>query len=240
MLRFASLLAVILSIGILILPPTVSNFAGRHIWYYLDNPGSDVPCQKCHADVYEELNLSTLHKKWGDPAKADTADCEACHRGNTSITYSEASTGKEGKEAHAATKSECSYCHLNTTNMHEAVHGNLSKKLGYDGTGCRCHNAFSQDSLGIAGGFGLSNLASDTGSNSTHFELLVGTFFRSSIYPDESEACIACHTDVGVKFNITSYTGYSISVFNSISPISSEWTIADITPSEFTTYTEVK
>jgi hypothetical protein len=228
------------AIGIIVLPSTVSLFSGQHDWYYLDNPTSDVPCQKCHADIYAELNLSSLHIKWGDSAKADTADCEACHRGNSSVTYTNASAGQPGLEAHAATRAECSYCHFNTSNMWNAVHGNLSKTLGYDASGCRCHNPHGSDAYGIAGGFGLSNLATDTGLNSTHFELLTGTAFESNVYPDESEACIFCHADVGVKFNFTTYTEYSLSVRNSVTTTSSEWSVTDISATNFTTYTEVK
>ena len=64
----------LLTAGLIVLPETVSVFLGKHNWYNLDaSPASDVPCQKCHADIYEELNLSDLHIRWGDPAKADTA-----------------------------------------------------------------------------------------------------------------------------------------------------------------------
>lgn len=204
---------IISAIGIIVLPSTVSIFSGQHQWYYLDNPGSDVPCQKCHADIYEELNLSSLHKKWGDPSVADTADCEACHRGNTSVTYANASASEPGREAHAATRAECSYCHFNSSNPYNAP---------------------------VAGGFGLSDLATDTGLNSTHFELLTGTAFQSNVYPEESEACIFCHTDVGVKYNFTTYTEYTIAVRNSVTTTSSEWGVTNMSATNFTTYTEVK
>ena len=238
--RVIMIIVMLLSLGIIIFPKTLSIFTGKHNWYNLENPTSDVPCQKCHADTYEELNLSTLHKKWGDPAKADTADCEACHRGNASITYANASSGQPGLGAHAATKATCSYCHFNTSNMYNAVHGNLSNVLGYDASGCRCHNIHGTDSYGIAGGFGLSNLANDTGSSSTHYELITGTTFQSNVYPEESEACIFCHTDVGVKFTMTTYSGYRITVVNSFTATSSSWGVSSISPSNYVTYTEVK
>ena len=41
--------------GIVILPQTVSLFAGQHYWYNLSGYGNDVPCEKCHADVAEEM-----------------------------------------------------------------------------------------------------------------------------------------------------------------------------------------
>lgn len=229
------------AIGVVVLPSTVSIFLGQHDWYYLENPGSDVPCQKCHADIYEELNLSQLHKHWGNPNVADTSDCEACHRGNSSITYANASAGQYGLEAHAASRTECGYCHFNTTNMHNAVHGNLSKLLNYTAPSCNlCHNPHGNSSYGIAGGFGLSNLAGDSGLNSTHFDLITGTALKSNTYPGESEACVFCHTDVGVAFNVTSYTGYTLTAYDSISGNTSQWHITKLDPSNFTTYREVK
>lgn len=240
--RLVLILVTTLMVGIFVLPKTVSLFAGMHEWYYLDaNPTSDVDCKKCHADIYEELQLSPLHKKWGDPTIADTKDCEACHRGNASITYANASSNQPGLEAHAATKADCTYCHFNTTNMRNAVHGNLSNLLGYDTSGCRCHNPDPNlSSFGMAGGFGFSNHPDDSGLNSTHLELILGTALDSGVYPGESEACIFCHTDVGVKFNVTTYTGYSITVSNNVAGNISEWSVSDISPTDFITYTEVK
>jgi len=242
LIKFALIFATILAVGVVILPQTISVFWGIHNWYYLDNPRSDVPCQKCHADVYEELNLSTLHKRWGNPNVADTADCEACHVGNASVTYANGTANQPGLEAHAATPGDCTYCHFNRTNMHDVVHGNLSKALNYNANGCRCHtiHGTTQSSLGMAGGFGLSDHDNDTGINSTHFELLVGTAFESSLYPGESEGCIFCHTDISVSFNVTTYTGYAITVQNVISGTASGWSIASVNPSNFTTYREVK
>ena len=232
----------LLTAGLIVLPETVSVFLGKHNWYNLDaSPASDVPCQKCHADIYEELNLSDLHIRWGDPAKADTADCEACHRGNASITYANASSGQPGLEAHAASQAKCSYCHFNTSNMYNAVHGNLSKLLNYTAPSCsKCHDIHGPDSYGIAGGFGLSNLVNDTGVNSTHFELIRGTSFDSNVYPEESESCIFCHTNVGVKITFTTYSGYRITAVNSFSATSSSWVISSMTPTNYVTYTEVK
>ena len=215
MLKGLLLFTVITAVGIYVLPPTLSIFLGQHDWYYLDNPGSDVPCQKCHADIYEELELSPLHKKWGNSAIADTSDCEACHRGNFSIVYANASAGQPGKEAHAASRTECMYCHGNTSVA-------------------TFHNA------PIAGGFGISDLPSDTGVNSTHFEMIVGTGADSNIYPGESEACILCHTNVKVRINFTSYIGYSITAENTITSSTSEWVIGGISPSNFIAYSEVK
>jgi len=210
-----AILAVAVAIGIYIMPHTHSIFMGKHDWYFLGNPGSDINCQKCHADIYEELELSPVHKKWGDATRADTSDCEACHRGNLSITYANASSATPGIEAHAASKTECMYCHGNTS---------IASFYGAP----------------VAGGFGISDLPSDSGSNSTHLQLLIGSTFDSNVYPGESEACIFCHTSVGVKFNITTYRGFSLNVANKPSSLSDGWYVSSISPSSFYTYTEVK
>lgn len=113
----------------------------------------------------------------GDPLKADKADCETCHRGNFSITYANSSTDQPGEEAHAASTIQCMYCHGNST-------------------------IAAQLNAPIAGGFGLSDDISDTGENSTHLSFVLGAM-NSSLMDSSNEACIACHTDVGVKFNMT-------------------------------------
>ena len=228
----------IFMIGVIALPSTLSIFLGQHNWYYLDNPTSDVPCQKCHADIYEELNQSSYHTNWGVAKKADTKDCEACHRGNTSINYADSYQSQFGDKAHAASSINCGYCHFNTSNMHNVVHGNLSNYLNYTAPTCSlCHNAHGIDSYGIAGGFNLSNHPTDSGSNSTHFELVLSSEFYSNIYSGESESCILCHTAVKAKINFTSLSGYSITATNTISGSKSEWDV-NISAGDYINYTE--
>ena len=169
---------VLLAIGVLVLPSTVSLFVGQHNWYNIDDPGNQIPCQKCHADVFEELNNSPYHKLWGDNTTADEDDCRGCHQANASITYASGDgTGAQaGLEAHAASTIECMYCH------------------GDQASGAP-----------VAGGFGLSNLVNDTGAYAAHKDFVDSAAMYSDILLAENEACVACHTHVAVKINFTHY-----------------------------------
>ena len=169
---------VLLAIGVLVLPSTVSLFVGQHQWYDIDPSGNQIPCQKCHADVFAELNNSPYHINQGTPGVADEQDCIFCHQANTSITYAsgDGTSARAGLEAHAASTIECMYCHGDT------------------GTGAP-----------VAGGFGLSNLANDTGAYAAHKDFVDSAALNSDILLAENEACIACHTHVAVKINFTHY-----------------------------------
>ena len=109
------LAATMAALGVLVLPSTVSMFAGQHYWYNLSGTGNDVPCEKCHADVFEELKQCNFHMHWGDNTTADRLDCEACHRSNLSITYASVSGSyaayTPGQQAHAASVVACMMCH---------------------------------------------------------------------------------------------------------------------------------
>ena len=176
-LKYLLLLVIFFAVGVLVLPSTVSLFAGQHYWYNLSGERNDVPCIKCHADIADELSLSiqtaNFHDFDGD-GKASNGDCEACHRGNESIQYavSNASVAEPGREAHAATLIECMYCHSQASNAPEA------------------------------GGFGLTGNASDTGTYAAHREFAHGSR-NSSLLLAENEACIACHTQIELRFNYT-------------------------------------
>lgn len=173
---------VFLAVGVLVLPPTVSLFVGQHDWYDIDATGNQIPCQKCHADVFAELNNSPYHKGWGTSGVADEDDCRGCHQANQSIAYASGTTNGPTDNtlewgAHAASTIECMYCHD-------------QKQVG---------------GAPVAGGFGISGLANDTGSLAAHFDFVSSADLGSDVLLAENEACIACHTHVAVKINFTHY-----------------------------------
>ena len=122
------------ALGIAVLPQTVSMFAGQHYWYNLSSSpgeedfGGQVPCEKCHADVADEMSqLITIHS--GETGYG-RFECEYCHRTfwfeesddvnqtiynkyyYTFATIKQSYANYEpGKEAHAATTVPCMYCH---------------------------------------------------------------------------------------------------------------------------------
>ncbi len=75
-----ALLAIaVIATGTFTLPSTVSLFTGQHVWYNLNDEGNDVPCEKCHADVADELGNSGPHVNM---------ECWYCHRTGNLTDYS--------------------------------------------------------------------------------------------------------------------------------------------------------
>jgi len=206
--KIALVLTTLFSIGFLVLPSATSLFAGQHLWYDLSYDKS-VPCVKCHADVYDELKLSANHSMVDGEAGLDGGECLICHRANASITYAEVnSTLKPGKEAHAATITNCGYCHFNSSNPFNAP---------------------------VAGGFGQSDLTDDTGVNASHYSFVIQSE-NSSLLHKESESCVACHTTVNITMNFTSVIKMKIAVNNTYDLSQSYWDIESINAAENRTY----
>ena len=139
--------------GLVILPNTVSLFAGQHYWYDLSGTAGDiggqVPCEKCHADVAEEMGAGV------GPHMNETGygrfECEYCHRTfwleesddvNQTIynkyhhTYAAVKQSYEqyepGKEAHAASTVPCMYCH-------SGAEWGWYHSYTFTGKSCSCH-----------------------------------------------------------------------------------------------------
>jgi hypothetical protein len=185
----------VVTVGIFALPTTMSLFAGQHTWYDLGPAGNQVPCKKCHADVYEEYAMSGVHGTLSGGTSNVTGDdpdraCGACHRVNlTGYTFASGDgTGStEGKEAHAAAVIACMECH-----------------------------EFGQPYYSVAGGFNVSywvdnniittsfNYTDDThnGTYAAH-NAFVAMAINDTTLQDSNEACIACHTNIAVKINWT-------------------------------------
>ncbi|RLE41794.1 hypothetical protein DRJ16_05710 [Candidatus Woesearchaeota archaeon] len=173
-------------------------------------------------------------------------------------------TGAEpGKEAHAASTVPCMYCHSGHSNFSHGTgftakycschgpddggdsyyyHGDrfYTGKSNDDPGDCiKCHSTGPTISIPPAGGFNLTTNPADTGSNAAHKKFVfdaIGTSFME----DANEACIGCHTEnqVRIEFNIS--TGAIFTVNNSYTQTSSYWSVSDITPTNYTTYVEVK
>lgn len=91
----------ILAIGIIMLPGTLSLFSGQHDFYDISGDGNQVPCLKCHADVNTEMsggNTNEAHR---------LVDCQGCHI--TSVT---------DKSIHAVSTVECVSCHNSLWKYH--------------------------------------------------------------------------------------------------------------------------
>lgn len=154
----------ILAIGIFILPQTVAMFAGQHNWYDTTQAGNQVPCSKCHADIFQELSqgpdtsTNGLHRQ----QVGDTTGCDACHI--TTAPGLEGLAQGPGGQFHAAAAPACLDCHSGT------------------------------------GGGGKSALEIVNGVAEVH-TAFVNQSLQASFLKGANEACISCHTHIGV--NIT-------------------------------------
>ncbi|AKG92145.1 hypothetical protein GAH_00508 [Geoglobus ahangari] len=183
---------VLTAVGLIALPSTVSLFAGQHYWYDISGAGSQIPCEKCHADVYEELRNNPYHENF---------ECELCHRG-VNITYASDRGGGtiiSGKEAHAASIVSCLICHSGNepAPWSEQVNHSHAEYNTSDSTLCsKCHSPSLYPP--IAGGFGLTGETGDTGALAAHREFVLEAK-GGDLLLSANEACIACHTHVAVK-----------------------------------------
>jgi len=211
--RGIALLAIaVVAIGIFALPGTISMFGGQHNWYDVSPPGgNDVPCEKCHGDVADELGNSGPHVNM---------KCWYCHRtGNlTGYTYASGDGGGAiaGEEAHAASTVECMACHEGFVDNAQDVKNCLSCHFGAtsvhpvewrDPSICGdCHVTGGGSAHGKsleAGGFNLTVNSSDTGSAAAHWAFVNDSIHNSDLMEGANEACIACHTHVAIDINWT-------------------------------------
>lgn len=189
------LISAALAIGIFALPSTMSLFAGQHVWYDLSPEGNDVPCEKCHADIKDELGLSGAH---------ENISCEGCHRTDQGVGgYAEGyGAGAEpGKGAHAASTEDCMVCH----GAHNFTHYYLDPY-----TCGQCHQT-EPVIAPPAGGFNLTDDSDDTGSQAAHLKF-VEEAIRNNTLVGSNEACVACHTHVAVKINWAHRTSLEFNV----------------------------
>jgi len=197
------LLAVaVIATGIFALPSTVSLFSGQHSWYDLSAQGNNVPCEKCHADIGDEMTSTGAHAN---------IKCEGCHRTDARVGYALGGNGgvEPGQGAHAASTQECMVCHGG---------GNFTHN--YISTDCGdCHG--TPWTAPAAGGFNLTGNSIDTGEKAAHLQF-VHDSMDETLMEGANEACIACHTRVGV--NIT-WTKNEYLEFTATEDSGGEWTI---------------
>lgn len=208
--HLALLVITLFTMGLVVLPTTVSLLAGQHSFYEI-NEGYESRCIKCHGDIYEELKGGTnhsTHSKVDGSSGFSGKECLGCHRANVSITYADASSNQIGEEAHAATITQCGNCHFDQNNNFEAP---------------------------VAGGFGLSNNQSDTGIYASHHSFVIQSS-EGDLLSNHSESCIACHSECTVEINFNVSVKSSVSVNNTIDG----WEFESIQVAGFDNYTEKK
>ncbi|MDY6865487.1 MAG: hypothetical protein SVY15_05885 [Halobacteriota archaeon] len=218
--KIVLLLVAVLAIGLFALPSAVAMFGGQHEWYDLGAGENQVPCEKCHADIYDEMNSMPA----GVGAPHRTYPCTHCHRtygfGGDNYVYADGSgSGSQpGQEAHAASTVECMECH--DLNLYKASHVDHHKHdptytcggSGYPEGSRNCHDPprQGQNIAQIrAGGFGLTSNQTpvswpeDTGEKAAHRAFVMDSINNSDLMEGANEACITCHTHVAIDINWT-------------------------------------
>ena len=222
--RLLLLTVAVVAVGVFALPGTVSLFSGQHAWYGISGPENEIPCKKCHADVYEEMMSM---EKPNSPHSFMAENCELCHRIYFNWTYNpgtgeyEESSGftyasgkgsgaTPGVEAHAVSTIECMDCH--------GVRYDAYKHTGHEEYGGRCHichggyagiPARGYGDFISAGGFGFNTTWAgsgkpypDTGEHAAHKAFVLDSINDTEL-EGSNEACIACHTSIPVKIRWT-------------------------------------
>ncbi|MFZ2071132.1 MAG: cytochrome c3 family protein [Halobacteriota archaeon] len=222
------LLAVaVVATGIFALPSAVSLFSGQHSWYDLSAQGNNVPCEKCHAEIGDEMSHTGAH--------ADM-ECWYCHstRNLTGVRYASGNGAgsSPGQEAHAASTVECMACHegfgINITDCLKChFTGPKAHPTEWFEEPCgNCHAGYTVPHFSAsleAGGFGLTvNTTYDTGEKAAHKKFAFDAM-NNSLMEGANEACIACHTRVGV--NITWVKNENM-VFQAVENATGDWNVS--------------
>ena len=234
--KIALMAIAVIAIGIFALPSTVSLFSGQHSWYDLGasiegaSGRNNVPCEKCHQDIADEM-------KSGENGVHRDLTCAMCHRAPfTGYTYArghyeQGTLGTQpprpGEEAHAASAIACMDCHGSKDGDHTSDReyvGWCYQTCHKSGTGAYVPGTDYKPDF-IAGGFGLTPFNSDNGNEATHKQFVLNAM-DDSLMEGANEACIACHTKIGV--NIT-WTKNEYMEFTAIDDGTGNWTIPNFT-----------
>jgi len=183
----------IVAIGIFALPSTVSLFSGQHSWYGLNTAGNQIPCEKCHMDIQDEMK----HDLNGVHTTLDAPGCD-CHRVTgsallppdtrigTGVASGDGGT-TPGTTAHAAATIACMICHEQGTTYPFAGGFNQSAV---------------EASAGKSSPYYYNHSDGSGGEHAAH-NAFIGQAIKGDLMEDSNEACIACHTRVGVNITWT-------------------------------------
>ena len=197
----------IVAVGLFALPSSVSLFSGQHTWYNLaDEDTSGVLCQKCHADIEAEM----VDGENGVHTSLHAPGCD-CHRVNgTGVAVSGPSTGTvPGTTSHAAETIACMICHEEATRTggNYPFAGGFTDDV-YNGTGATVQYNYSH--------------GDDTGGEHAAHNQFISQAIIDPLMEDSNEACIACHTRIGV--NIT-WTKNKVMAFDATEGSTGDWSL---------------
>lgn len=205
--KIALMAIAVVAIGVFALPSTVSLFSGQHVWYDIGGADNNIPCEKCHAEIFEEYMMTGAHGNLsggaasGSPRLADArVACGACHRVNTSgWTYAsgDGNGSTPGKEAHAAATIACMACH-NPINESTAAAWMAPYAGGFMEMNSSTDTDLSEENQSLW----QYATADNNGTYAAHNAFIIEALEDDTLQ-DANEACIACHTMIAVKINWT-------------------------------------
>lgn len=182
----------------------------------------------CHA----RSAMPRQRKRWvtGNGAHRNIT-CAMCHRTCfNNYTYGSGYGGGStpGIEAHAAAVVQCMDCH-DQDQSKPGYFGHMNdpeyKAVGCLGTGHPCHKVLPAN-LG-AGGFNLTGYPTDTGEKAAHKKFVLDAI-DDPLMEGANEACIACHTRIGVNITWTKMENLD---FTASEDSEGVWTIPDFAAS---------
>lgn len=177
------------------------------------------------------INIFAGGHTYYDVSKGNESSCPKCHadvmeelKVNTVHNTVDGKAGVSGEE--------CRICHRANVSSSEGTHAATV-------TSCRyCHlNASGIVGAPLAGGFGLSGLKNDTGIYEVHASYVYYSG-QSKLLPNTTEACIGCHSNIGIKVDLKVSTGAKFVAYNNHSANQSYWD-TNMKMTNFTTYQEV-
>ena len=179
----------IVAVGLFALPSSVSLFSGQHTWYNIGETNvNDIPCDKCHADIYDEMistgngvHTTTLYTKGCDCHRVDDT------RIKTGVAISGPGGPVPGTTSHAAETIACMICHEQGNQPTYPFAGGFKQSVVYAGSTPVYYYNHS-------GGTG--------GEHAAHNQF-VREAVKDNLMEDSNEACISCHTRVGVNITWT-------------------------------------
>ena len=205
------LVTAIIGIGLFVLPSTLSMFAGQHSWYNPDPDIEGIPCEKCHTLEAAELG-SGPHSTGYDNVLNDSANYSGTGSGPGNATFwgvdntDHRCLGCHQVGANFTEDSEWYDYNTNWTTRRNQTHAAVVIQC------IDCHPwvphelTYEDSSISAAHKpFYVSLNETTTVTNGT--ALLKGA----------NEACLACHTHVGVNITWTraAYTTFNVSINDS-------------------------
>jgi len=202
----------IVAIGLFALPSMVSLFSGQHTWYSLDDSGNQLPCEKCHADIQDEM----VHADNGVHRGLAGPGCN-CHRVDdtrikTGVAKGDSHGSTPGTKSHAAETIACMICHEQGNQPTYPHAGGFNQSVVYRGTGVPTEEQYHYNDSNGKGG-----------EHAAHNQF-IREAIKDPLMEDSNEACVSCHTRVGV--NIT-WTKNENLEFTATEDATGEWTITD-------------